>query len=407
MADKHSIDEVPRVVPEGVLSVVRSASARGPRTGFVAILVVAVVGYLFTQPPEPRLDWTAGTLPRAGLNAESLIGTAEGFSILAGPGESGGEVWSTVDGDAWTSRTLPRVSTRIVHHHAGLFVVDGPNVSRIGPDADDTIVKADLPAPVRIGNGSDRSGLIAVLDGLLAQTVDGDLFWSSEGRRFELALAAAEWRAESDVTVSPRVVPEVVRRRVRSVCQPAARRAPDIPPIVDTADEMIAFVPQDDSSIVWPTCEPILWASEDGLNWDRRTAVSPFPPGAYVYDVAWSEGRFVAVGGVGLDEPHAWTSLDGDTWEELEIPTTEHQLDLTDVAAGGLGWVLMADSRDGTGRTGWYSADAACWEPLPPGVAGQSIAIGDDRILLADRTPGSRIWVGTESDSRGLLRMCA
>lgn len=407
MPGKPDIDEVPRIVPEAVIPARAGGPGRGPWAGVIAVLVVVLIGYLFTKPPEPRLDWREGTPPRPGLNVESLIVTAEGFAILAGPGESGGRVWSTVDGDQWTERTLPRLSARIVYHQSGLFVVDGPRVSRIGPDADDTIVEVGLPAPVRIGNGSDRSGLVAVLDGLLAQTVDGDFYWSPEGRVFDLVVPAAEWRAESDVTLSPRVVPEVVRQRVRSVCQPAARRAPDIPPVVSAADEVVVFVAQDDSSIIWPACEPILWASADGITWHPRSEESPFPSGAYLHDVAWRDGRFVAVGGIGLDEAHAWTSVDGDTWEELELPTTEDQVDLTDIEAGGLGWVLTADPRDGGSRTGWYSADAECWERLPLGVGAEKVAVGEDRILLANRSGDAVIWVGTESGSRGFLRRCA
>lgn len=407
MAKKRVIDAAPKVVPEGAMPYQHRAPRRGPKVGFIAILVVVVVGVLFALPPEPRLAWEQGTLPRSSLNVESLITTAEGFAVLAGPGSSGGAILSTTDGARWLTRTLPRVSTRIVYHSNGLYVVDGLTLRRVGPDADDAIVNVEIPGPVRIGNGSDRSGLMAVLGGLVVQTVDGDLFWSSNGRGFELSIGAADWRAESDVTVSPRVVPEVVRRRVQSVCQPAARRAPDIPPIVEAGDQVVAFVAKDDSSIVWPACEPVLWTSTDGTDWSLLSETSPFPPGAYVYDVAWRAGRFVAVGGIGLDEAHAWTSLDGAVWEELELPSWDGPLDLINIEAGGLGWVLMGNSRDRVGRVGWYSADGTCWEPLPPGVGGQSIAVGEDRILLADRTPESVIWVGQEAGSFSPLRRCA
>lgn len=372
----------------------------------VAILaMVLALGFVATAEPAPSLEWRQGTAPQPSLNAESVIATPTGFSILGGPGPGGGVVYSTTDGQDWLSRPLPRLSARIVYHRSGLFVVDGRQVTRIGPDVDDPTVRIEIPEAVRIGNGSKRSGLVPLLDGMLVQTVSGDFYWSDDARRFERVVDAAAWRADSDVTPSPRDLTDVAPGRVRSNCRPIARRAPDIPPLAATDDRIVILVPEHDPSVVWPACEPVPWISFDGTAWAATADVSPFPAGAFVFDLAWRDGRFVAVGGLGYDRPMAWTSTDGFTWEPIDGLRPEPDVDLVEVDAGPLGWLVMASARDGSPRTGWFSRDGACWEPIPAEVDGHGSAIGEEYVVVVDGT-GGRVWVGEPTDSIAPFGRC-
>ena len=83
--------------------------------------------------------------------------------MLSGPDASGGAVWTTSDGNRWIQRPLPRIGYGAVYHPTGLFVMDGRSLAVMGPDADDPPVVVALPDPVRIGNGSDRPGLVSGL----------------------------------------------------------------------------------------------------------------------------------------------------------------------------------------------------------------------------------------------------
>lgn len=369
----------------------------------VTVLVVAAAGGLVaTTSPRAPVDWVSVAPPAAWLNADSVIATPTGFSILGGPVSAGGMVWSTVDGSRWVARTLPRVSSRIVAHRTGLFVIDGSRLYRIGADPDDPPVLIHLSEAVRIGSGSARPGLVAALDGLVAQTVNGDLWWSEDGRSFELSVPAGLWGADSDVTPPPPEVASVASQRVRSNCRPLARRAPDVLSITQVGYRIAALVPASEPSVVWPVCEPVMWASTDGLRWGRLSDDSPFPTGAHVHSFAWRQDRFVAVGGVGFDNPTAWTSRDGLLWIEIALEMPERDVDLTEVEAGEAGWVIVADPRDGSGRIAWFSPDGRCWDRLPAGTARAAVAVGAERIMFADH---EGLTVGTPTD--GPFRRCA
>jgi hypothetical protein len=236
--------------------------------------------------------------------------------------------------------------------------------------------------------------LAAVSDGMIAQTVRGDVFYAPDGRDFELVVEAAEWGADSDVTPMISDVVEVAADRVRSSCRPRSKRAPDVPPFISTGSLLVAMLPESDPSVIWPVCEPVLWTSADGVTWVPMMERSPFPDGAYVYDLAWSGGRYVAVGGIGYNTAMLWSSFDGRSWEPFDRFAADEEIDLVDVEVGPLGWVVIAAPRDGSDRIGWFSEDGECWEPLPEGVVGQGLSVGEDHILTVAGDPPT-IWVAT------------
>ena len=175
--------------------------------------------------------------------------------------------------------------------------------------------------------------------------------------------------------------------------------------MVVTGQRIVAMIPEDDPSVIWPVCEPVLWESPDGFTWTPRSADSRFPEGAYVYDMAWRDGRFVAVGGIGFDNAVAWTSLDGTRWDRIDALAQIRGMDITQVESGPLGWIVTADPRDGSPLAGWFSPDGVCWESLPEGVAAPGVAIGEERVMFVDSNP-ARVSTGAPSDSILALSNC-
>lgn len=384
----------------------RSRPERRPSRFRWVFGLVAIAAVALGVAQAPSLEWVEGESPQRLLNSESVVATPGSFSLLAGPEVSGGAVWTTSDGSRWLQRPLPRIGYRVVYHPTGLFVIDGRSLAVIGPDADDPPVAVALPDPIRIGNGSNRPGLVSGLGGLVAQTVTGDIYFAPEARRFELAVGADEWRASADIPGFTETILSVPPPRIQSRCQPVERRAPDIVPIIEAGSELVAFVPASDPSTAWPMCEPVLWASSNGIDWRPQSTESPFPRGAYVSDVAWRDGRFVAVGGIGLDLPLAWTSTDGVAWEVIELPGVEDTGRLLHVERGGLGWMIISDQRNRSEARGWFSTNGVCFRPVPDWVVGSKVAINDDAVLSVGRGPEPDIWVGTLDGLRSDLGWC-
>ncbi|MGE5223320.1 MAG: hypothetical protein ACM3PY_12850 [Omnitrophica WOR_2 bacterium] len=126
-----------------------------------------------------------------------------------------------------------------------------------------------------------------------------------------------------------------------------------------------------------PICEPLLWFSVDGNDWELVSDQSPFGNHAYVKDIAEWNGRFIAIGG------SVWVSDDGLTWDRVEIdllgvPET--------IAAGVMGWVLI----DGNNPAGnmWFSTNGMIWDgpydfpdKRPCGYLPLVLAVGTDAIF--------------------------
>lgn len=140
-----------------------------------------------------------------------------------------------------------------------------------------------------------------------------------------------------------------------------------------------------------PICEPLLWFSSDGNDWQLVSTESPFGPDAGITDVvesAWT-GRFVAVGDSG--RPAAWWSDDGLAWHRIETDFSgDGTVWIQAVAAGPRGWVMIATAPgvEGAKATLWFSADGETWDgPYPgpdaydPGFGYPSVAATDDLIF--------------------------
>ena len=108
--------------------------------------------------------------------------------------------------------------------------------------------------------------------------------------------------------------------------------------------------------------------------------------GAIVHGVAPFEGGVVAVGSV-ADEPAAWTSEDGHTWEPAQVQGGDAVQSLRAVAFAGKG-VAFGGDNPATSPV-WTSADGGAWKHAGDGDAGI-----DGRVNAVDVDRGRWVAAG-------------
>jgi hypothetical protein len=150
---------------------------------------------------------------------------------------------------------------------------------------------------------------------------------------------------------------------------------------------------------IWPVCEPRVWFSDDGRSWTESDAT--LGEGAYVYNLAWRDGRYTAVGGYGIGLPAVWTSTDGYDWEPVDSFDSLTDIDLYTVEAGPAGWVILGRDSQGSGSVGWTSLDGRCWEAIPWYVSGGDTAVTAEHMVILNRTTYPEIWIGTITGGSG------
>jgi hypothetical protein len=168
--------------------------------------------------------------------------------------------------------------------------------------------------------------------------------------------------------------------------------------------------------------KPSVWLSSDGTTWDRvGSPVFDTPeraPGAddtFVVDVAFGPLGYVAVGGEGVRySPYydavAWHSQNGRDWvraASIEGGSGEGRQTMTDVVAGGPGWVAAGDARGEKGEQAgiWVSSDGITWsavdlphpDPIDLSSAAvqaldsnfdiQGLVVGDGVLIAVGNTP--------------------
>lgn len=293
-------------------------------------------------------------------------------------------MWSSSDGETWTPAPVSMFPFGVIVHEGELVAFRGRSAVRLAWTGSEWREKAavELPGYERTGYLSGRPGLVVGPAGMLAQTVDGEVFWSGDGRTFEQTIEEGVWG-------------DILGSLPNRWCSPPSAGSLDPAPIVASGGGFIAMVPgrEDDPYGRWPVCEPVVWASRDGRAWSPVTDGTPFGAGAYVYDAAWGGGRFVASGGTGAGRPIVWVSDDGVTWDRIEL-TSSDAVELVNVDAGGAGWILLGDVAGQSSSVGWASSDTVCWHRLPDEVQGRVAAVGADRIVVADRRHPSVMWLG-------------
>lgn len=357
----------------------------------LASLAAVVAFALATSPRIPAFEWEERTGPAA-VNLDSLVATADGFAMLSGMTVDGVLVWSSTDGVEWHSQHLRGAPTQLAEVDEGLLAfadIEGHLLEHEGEtwvEAESNIV---FPDQIRSRQSSGRPSVIGTGSGMLAMSLFGDVWLSRDGADFEEVVSDPDWGPSAEIDLV-----------VNSSCRPPSRTSPDVPPIVATDAGLVALVADNPSEPfgVWPVCDPQVWLSQDGSEWSRAGAMTEAT--GYVYDFAWRDGRFTAVGGYGIGEPEVWTSTDGMNWETLAFLDIGGH-DLYAVAAGPAAWVILGQADEQSNRVGWTSLDGLCWETLPLEVAGSDVAVSSETVLLLDRTEYPEIQTGSVTGGTG------
>jgi hypothetical protein len=357
-----------------------------------AMIGAVVVFVLATAPRIPPFEWRLVTGPMS-VNLDSIVGTAEVFALLSGMTSEGVLLWWSDDGVEWESQPLRETRTQLAGFGDRLFAYGDIQGHLLVPvDEGWLATEGDVAPPdeVRSRQGSGRPSIVATNPGMLAMSILGDVWWAPDDQDFEIVIAEPEWGEGAEVG-----------NVFDSACRPPKRTSPDVPPVLATDNGLVALVSSnpDEPFGIWPVCEPRLWVSPDGRDW-TATEVG-LEDGAYVYDVAWRDGRFTAVGGYGIGEPEVWSSSDGRDWSPLLAFPGSSGTDLYTVAAGPAGWVVLGLTEEDSDQLGWTSLDGVCWEPLPQGVSGSDAVVGGDAVLILDRTTYPDLWHGSLTGGTG------
>ncbi|MDP9143166.1 MAG: hypothetical protein M3N43_00435 [Actinomycetota bacterium] len=373
--------------------------------GLATVLLATIVGLVvFVSITEPRVApvaWTREMGPTGSINLDSLVATTDGFAVLSGMTTDGVLLWSSTDGATWRSQPLQGAPSQLATVGDGLIAY-GVRLGRmIAPDGEGWIESAEnivFPDEVRSRQGSGRPSLVGAEDGLIAMSLFGDVWWSTDGTEFDKVVADPDWGPGVEITA---LGDDTDQLPFDSVCRPPTRTSPDVPPLVETDSGFVAMISSNPAEPfgIWPVCEPQVWLSADGRSWTELD--SKLGDGAYVYNLAWRDGRFTAVGGFGIGEPAAWTSEDGHVWELITSLTTLTGVDLYTVEAGPAAWVILGRDSEESDSIGWTSLDGTCWNPLPFEISGADTAITSQHMVILDRTTYPEVWQGAITGGGG------
>jgi hypothetical protein len=363
--------------------------------GLVLSAVVVAVGVFVasTAPRTQSTEWTGHRGPSGAVNLDSLIAFDDGFAMLSGMTGEGVVLWSSADGAQWTPQPLQGAPSQLSVLGGSLIAYDGLSGRMIERLGDEWVEGDPFPFPdnVRSRQGSGRPSVIGDDGAFLAVGLAGDVWLSEDGSVFDEVVPEPMWGPG-------------VEQPFDSACRPRSRTSPDIPPLVFTDSGYLAMTSSNSSEPfgISPVCEPTIWHSENGSDWTQNG--SPLQSGAFVYDLAWREGRFVAVGGLDIGDSAAWTSTDGLDWEMFSPGGSWGEVDLISVEAGRGGWIVVGTSSEGLGFAGWTSTEGVCWEALPVDVGGGDAVVATSQVMVVDRARYPELWVGSRLSADGSCR---
>ena len=385
-----SSDTVVEIPPPEVAPVERRGW--GLAAMFLAMVVGLSVFVSVTAPQLPPIEWARRSGPDGSINLDSLVATGEGFAILSGMTVDGVLLWSSPDGATWRSQPLQGAPSQLATIEGGLIAYGVRGGRTVAPGGEGWVAEDSIAFPdeVRSRQGSGRPSLVDANNGFVAMSLFGDVWWSEDGTNFDLVVAEPDWGPGSEVELA-----------FDSACRPPTRTSPDVPPMVATDSGLVAMISDNPTEPfgIWPVCEPRVWFSDDGRSWTESD--STLGDGAYVYNLAWRDGRHTAVGGYGIGLPAVWTSTDGQEWEPINVFTSLSGIDLYTVEAGPAGWVILGRDIQGSGSVGWTSSDGLCWVSLPWYVSGGDTAVTSEHIVILDRTTYPELWVGAITGGSG------
>jgi hypothetical protein len=353
----------------------------------IAVVVAVGVFVVATAPRGQSTEWTAHRGPTGAVNLDSLVAFDDGFAVLSGMTGEGVALWSSADGADWASQPLRGTPSQLSVVGDSLIAYDAQGGVMIERVNEEWVEGGPFSFPdnVRSRQGSGRSSVIGDDEAFLAVGLAGDVWLSEDPSVFHEVVSEPMWGPG-------------VEQPFDSACRPRSRTSPDAPPLVVTDSGYLAMTSSNDTEPfgISPVCDPVIWQSENGSDW-AHTGALPFESEAFVYDLAWREGRFFAVGGLDVGEPTAWTSTDGLEWEEFTPGGSWGEVDLISVEAGRGGWIVVGKSSEGSGFVSWISPDGVCWETVPLEVGGGDAVVAASRIMVVDRASYPELWVGSFS----------
>jgi len=358
-----------------------------------AVVVAVGVFVVTTAPRSQSTAWMSHQGPPGAVNLDSLVAFDDGFAVLSGMTGEGVVLWTSADGIEWAKQTLRGTPSQLSVLGDSLIAYDGLS-GRMIEQVNNEWVEGDpfaFPDNVRSRQGSGRPSVIGDGEAFLAVALAGHVWLSEDGSLFDVVVSEPMWGPG-------------VEQPFDSACGPRTRTSPDVPPMVATDSGYLAMTSSNSSEPfgVSPVCEPTIWHSEDGHDWAQSG--SPLESRAFVYDLAWRDGRFVAVGGLDVADPAAWTSTDGLEWESLLPGESWGEVDLVAVEAGRGGWIVVGKLSESSGFAGWTSPDGVCWEALPLDVDGGDAVVAATHIMLMDRASYPELWVGSVLSTEGSCR---
>ncbi len=287
-------------------------------------VVVGNAGRILTSP-----DGTAWTSRTSGVTTD-LAGVAFDRGLFVAVG-AGGVVLTSTDGTVWTRRTSGTTGAlNAVASVKGAWVAAGDNSV--------TLTSADA-VTWSAASMDNKSGVGALL---VAGSGDAGLLLGRVGEIFT-ADSPSAWRRVTEGTGESRLGLIYAGGRFVAVGQ--------------TTDP------------VTRTVGAPVWTSTDGLAWTRANPAANF---ANLNDVAYGQGRYVAVG----DSSRVFTSTDGVAWTQSAFNVTTT---LSAVAAGPAAFVAAS-----TGAAIYSSADGATWTQRATNLGGafRAAAYGAGRFVV-------------------------
>ncbi len=362
--------------------------------GRVLVLALAAVTIVLlvtsTAPRGSSMEWDRHQGPPGSVNLDSLVAVGDGFAVLSGMTASGVLLWWSPDGSQWERQALEGTPSQLAALGEDLIAYDGleGRILRLSGDDWREEDSFDFPDDVRSRQGSGRPSIIGEPGSFLTVGLAGQVWLAEEGRGFEQVVTAPMWGPG-------------LEQPFDSDCRPRSRTSPDIPPLAFTDEGYLGLTSSNTTEPfgISPVCEPTIRRSSDGRDWADLGA--PFAEGAFVYDLAWRDGRFIAIGGFEIGEPAAWTSTSGSEWEPLSPAGSWGEVDLMSLDAGPAGWVVMGRASDASEWVGWTSREGVCWEGVPRDVDGGDVMVGSDRVLVVDRAHFPSLWLGRNVPAQG------
>lgn len=328
-------------------------------------------------PPDPTSHIETMAAPEAGFGWLAV------GSVLEPAGGSSAVVWSSADGQEWSSETLVGAEDATASGLArreGLIAVVG-----------------------RSGGGNEAdAGIWLSDDGKTWAPAQADAL-GGDGRQSAFDAAMSE---DSIVVIGSEQDGETAAPLAWTSADGETWERAEVPVEEGDAFAAVAAGPESFVIVGRGNDDGVAWTSEDGVEWTRASADTLGGPGTQaVHDVGAGPAGFVAVGEhspEGTPAPASWTSADGREWSApssaLPEPddnkfSTRALLPVT-VERVGEGW--MAAGGSDFRPVVWRSADGITWSALPsfgdlPGLDSKTfitaMAATPERVMLALEGP--------------------